>query len=237
LSARQAASAIPSGPPGPRATGDETRLLALLVLFLLPGMFAQKSSVPYDRLNGEPTFTNTLVGFTYPGVYSSLAGVDFRNFTIHELHETCVLKNGHWRSLRDRAGHQSLDLISTYYLRRTASNQGDSILVLLSWFGVGGSSSSEGIAQIFTLSKGHLRMSQEMSWDTHFWTDLPTESFDTGTDSLLVRTAHYIPGDAHCCVSAMDVIRLKWDGTRFVQTSLRTELSKYGRTEGKKLPR
>jgi len=92
-------------------------------------------------------------------------------------------------------------------------------------------------AQVFTFSDGHLRMVQEMSWDTDFDAGLPTESFDTLTDSLLVRTAHYIPGDAHCCVSAMDVVRLIWDGTCFVQTGFRTELSAYGRKQGKQLPR
>lgn len=90
---------------------------------------------------------------------------------------------------------------------------------------------------MFALSDGHLRVIQEMSWDTHFQAGQPTDSFDAATSTLLVRTAHYIPGDAHCCVSAQDVVRLKWNGKRFVQTSLRTELSEYGKREGKSLPR
>jgi hypothetical protein len=35
----------------------------------------------------------------------------------------------------------------------------------------------------------------------------------------------------------MDVVTFLWDGTRFVQTGIQTELSEYGRSEGKILPR
>jgi hypothetical protein len=33
----------------------------------------------------------------------------------------------------------------------------------------------------------------------------------------------------------MDVVSLKWNGTRFVQTGFKTELSAYGKSEGKVL--
>lgn len=67
--------------------------------------------------------------------------------------------------------------------------------------------------------------------------DAPTASFDAGTNILVIRSSHYIPGDAHCCVSAMDVVTFRWDQTRFVQSELQTELSKYGKTAGKVLPK
>ena len=95
----------------------------------------------------------------------------------------------------------------------------------------------EGEVPVRELSNGHLRVIQDLGWDTHFDAGQPTESFDDAKNTLVVRTAHYIPGDAHCCVSAMDVVALKWNGTRFVQTSFQTELSAYGKREGKILPR
>jgi hypothetical protein len=76
-----------------------------------------------------------------------------------------------------------------------------------------------------------------MDWDTHVDASQPTASFDPIQNTLIARTAHYIPGDARCCVSAVDVITLRWDGTRFVQTDLKTELSRYGKDQGKILPR
>jgi len=220
------------------------RRLGLLGLFWLPGLAGQTSPVPYDALNGGGlSLTNRPVAFTYPGAYSSLRNIDFRNFKFQAFNldgkaydQTNALRNGRWRPADPMDRHR-VELKAIYNLRRSSPNHGESALALLTESGGGGSSYSNGIAQVLSLLDGYLRVTQEMTWDTHFWTDLPTELFDTGTDSLLVRTAHYMPGDAHCCVSAMDVIRLKWDGRRFVQTSLRTELSKYGRTEGKKLPR
>jgi len=56
-------------------------------------------------------------------------------------------------------------------------------------------------------------------------------------NTLVIRSAHYIPGDAHCCVSAMDIVTFKWDGTRLVQSDIQTELSAYGKREGKIRPR
>ena len=89
---------------------------------------------------------------------------------------------------------------------------------------------------MFTLSGRRLQAVQEIGWDKQVQTDQPTESFDASTSTLVIRSAHYIPGDAHCCVSAMDVVTFRWDGTRFVQAGLQTVLSEYGKNEGKTLP-
>jgi len=56
------------------------RDLVLLGLVLLPGLFGQRSPVPYDF---GPAFPNKLVGFADPGDYSSVSNVDFRNFKFH----------------------------------------------------------------------------------------------------------------------------------------------------------
>lgn len=53
--------------------------------------------------------------------------------------------------------------------------------------------------------------------------------------TMVVRSAHYLPGDAHCCVSAMEVIALKGNGSAFEESARRVELTDYGRREGKTL--
>ena len=53
---------------------------------------------------------------------------------------------------------------------------------------------------------------------------------------LTFPSAHYLHGDAHCCVSAIDIVEMHWNGRRFVQAARRTELSDYGKGEGKRLP-
>jgi hypothetical protein len=71
---------------------------------------------------------------------------------------------------------------------------------------------------------------------TQFQTKQSRFSFDPVTDTVVIRTAHYLPDDAHCCVSALDVVTLRWNGTQFEEIGFRTELSDYGKAERKTLP-
>ena len=219
------------------------RHLALLFL-AAAGAFSQKSQVPYalDSDGPGPTFTSENVSLSYPDSYLSIRKVDFRNLkfpffdTSGKSAGSVPLKSGHYK--HDEPGDRSsIDLDSIYYLSTSPSSKGASALVVYSWFSAGGSSSQGGTAEVFTVSDGHLQSVQKISWDTHFQAGQTTDSFDPSTNTLVIRSAHYIPGDAHCCVSAMDIVTFRWDGTRFVQSGLQTELSEYGKREGKTLPR
>ena len=204
-------------------TSKTLRQLALLSI-LLAGAFGQTSQVPYAPGSDGPgpTFTSSQIPYTVPGAYSSIRKVNF--------------KDGRHKK-DDPDDHYSERLDSIYYLGGLSSPKGESALVLRSWFDGGGSSSQGGTAQVFTVSDGHLRSVQKIGWDTHFDAGQPTHSFDPRTNTLVIRSAHYIPGDAHCCVSAMDVVTFQWDGARYVQHAIQTELSEYGKREGKTLPR
>jgi len=205
------------------------RKLALLFT-LLADAFGQTSQVPYapDSDGPGPTFTSENISLSYPGSYSSIRKVDFRNLK--------PLKNGHYKD--DEPGsHFSMDLVSIYYLSTLPSSRGGSALVLYSWFDAGGSSSQRGTAQVFTVSAGHLTSVQKIDWDTHFQAGQPSDTFDSNTNTLVIRSAHYIPGDAHCCISAMDVVTFRWNGASFVQADIQTKLSGYGKSEGKTLPK
>jgi hypothetical protein len=84
--------------------------------------FGQVSPVPYDLINGGPTFTNVLTPHLYPGFFSSIRKVDFRNFN--------SLKNGHYQ--RDEPDDQSsIDLDAVHYLG-PSSAVGGAALVLYS---------------------------------------------------------------------------------------------------------
>ena len=201
---------------------------AVILVFFVASALGQVPPVPYDAINGGPTFKNDKTPHTYRGVFSSIRKVDFNNFD--------SLRNGHYK--HDEPGdHESLDLDSVYYVSPSPSADGGAALVLYSWFAVGGSSSQGRTARVFAVVKGRLLAVQTIDWDTHFDAGQPTASFDPIQNTLVVRAAHYIPGDAHCCVSAMDVITLRWDGMHFVQADVKTELSRYGKDQGKILPR
>jgi hypothetical protein len=218
--------------------------LITLFLILLAGAFGQTAPVPYAQ-NSGPTFTNDQASHPYPGSYPSIRKVDFRNLRFLTFDKDgkqsgdFTLRNGSYRH-DEPQDYQSIDLNAVHYLGRSSSDDGASALVLLSYLASAGSSgaSKGGMAKVFTVENGHLRVVQEIDWDSHFEAGQPTESFDPSKKgTLVIRSAHYLPGDAPCCVSAMEVLMFRWDGTHFVQTGTRTELSEYGKKEGKTIPR
>jgi hypothetical protein len=125
-------------------------------------------------------------------------------------------------------------LDSIYYLLSEDSHR-QFAFVLYTWFSAGGSSNTDGVAQIYELREGRLKSVQQLEWDEHFDTNHPYASFDEKSRTLTVRSAHYLPGDSHCCVSAADVVTLRWNGNRFLKKRVWVELSKSGEREGKKL--
>ena len=203
------------------------RPLALIPV-ILACAFGQTSHVPYAANSDGPgpTFTSEIAESSFRGRYSTIHKVDFRNLK--------PMKNGRYRKNEDGA-HFSKEIDSVYYLDSPSSG-GQAALVLYSWFSAGGSSSQGGGAQVFRTSNGTLRSTQTITWDTHFQTGQRTVAFDTSAKTLVIRSAHYIPGDAHCCVSAMDVVTFRWDGIAFAQSDIQTKLSEYGKKEGKTLP-
>ena len=212
------------------------RLVALISL-ALANVFAQMSPVPY-AISGDvtgPTFSDKQILFSCPRSYSSIRKVNFRNLRFFDFDKDGKavamfrLRSGHYER-NQPFDHESMDLDSVHYLSESSA------LVIFSWSAAGDSSSQGRIAQVFNLSGGRLRVVQEIFWDTHFQAGGLTESFEPGTNTLVIHSAHYIPGDAHCCVSAMDVVTFRWDGTRFIQAGIRTELSEHGKSEGKTLP-
>jgi hypothetical protein len=143
------------------------------------------------------------------------------------------LRNGRYEE-RANSCHQDIGLDEAHLLPSLAPSHQYS-LALYTWIETCGSSSQTGIAQVFDLNGRRLRVAQQIDWDEHFDTSQLYVSYDDKSKALVVRTAHYVPGDAHCCVSAMDVITLRWSGTKFVRKLMRTELSDYGSRQSKKI--
>lgn len=194
-------------------------------------LFGQLSPVAYSDSIG-PLFSSELASTLFPGNYASIRKVDFRNLSYPDV--DIKLRDGHFQ--HDEPGdHQEVELGEIHYLKGRSSSSGQSALVLSSWIAAGGSSSQGAQARVFTVSGGRLSQVQVIAWDTHSGVR-PANSFDAKTNVLLIRSDHYIPGDAHCCISAVDAVTFHWNGTHFVQTDIRTELSDYGKREGKALP-
>jgi len=214
---------------------------SLALAILSPAVLsAEKESVPYAEFYG-PLFGNESVNFSCPGHYRSIRDVDYRNLTLHVFGSKgkppmrVPLKDGKWTQDKDQM-HDEVGIEEIHYLPKQSEAPAEYALLIFSWFSVGGSSSKEGYAQVFRLSNRQLSVVQQLYWDEHFQTK-QYYVFDKRTLTLTIRSAHYLPGDAHCCVSAMDVVTLHWNGRRLVEASKTTELSDYGKGEKKTLTR
>ena len=203
-------------------------------------LFAQRPSVPYAQFFG-PDFDNVHVAYSYPHSYQSIQKVDFRNLKLVVFDQTgkpesvLPFKDGR-RKWKEKGEMDEATLEEVDYLPATGSSDPEYALVLFHWISVAGDSSTDGFAQVFWLADHALRVTQQLRWNEQFDTK-EKYTFDAKTNTLIVRSAHYLQGDAHCCVSAMDVFTLRWNGTAFEQASSATELSDYGKRAGKTLPR
>ena len=168
---------------------------------------AQQSPVPYADADG-PTFAAHPDADTWPGSYQSIRSADFRNLRLPRVlagDEAMRLRNGHYEH-NEPFDQSSVDLDSVRYL--TAEGFA---LVVYSWFAAGGSSSSGDYAALFKVSNGRLQSLQSISWSTHSAGPRPTWSFDPKTNTVVIRSDHCRPGDAH--ISAVDVVTYRWNGT------------------------
>lgn len=203
-------------------------------------LFAQSPSVPYAQFFG-PDFDNVHLDHPYPGVYLSIRKVDFRNMRLIVFDQTgktdtvLLFKNGIHKS-KTKSEVDEAKLGDVAYLTSEGAANPEYALVIFHWMSVAGAADTDGYAQVFELTGHALRVVQQLRWNEQFETR-EKYAFDAATKTLVARSAHYITGDAHCCISAMDVFTLKWDGSAFVQTAVSTELSDYGKKEGKTLPK
>lgn len=198
----------------------------------------QTHGIPYDRNFGSG-FHEVALDSMYPGSYESIAAVNFNDHVVTIFDEDkqalnkAKLKNG-WYERRGKSDYEAAKLNSVHYLASQDTDR-QFALVLYSWFFVGGSSNTDGVAEVYALEATQLKLVQQFSWDEHFETNKGYTSFDDKSQNLVIRSGHYLPGDAHCCISAVDVITLRWDGHRYARSSVRVELSKYGQRSGRRL--
>jgi hypothetical protein len=209
------------------------RLLFFLACFAFSSAAAQSG----QSSSASSTFDEISVAYTYSGSYPTIRDVDFANLTWHYFDTNgkatfaARLKNGKF-DRKSKLFFDSVSLDSVHFLPSVGAEE--YAVGLYDWFSAAGSSSESGIAQVFELHNHRLKVVQQSDWDQHYggpWND----SFDEQARALMFQSAHYLPGDAHCCVSAIDVVVMQWNGSRLVQSSIRTELSEYGKREGKTL--
>ncbi len=203
-------------------------------------LFAQAPTVPYAQFFG-PDFDNIRVDHAYLNRDLLTRKVNFRNMRLIVFDQSgntdtvLQLKDGvhKWKEKGGEADEAKIEEVD--YLTPADATGAEYAVVLLHWRSVAGGADTDGYAQVFRLTDHDLRVTQQLRWNEQFETK-DKYTFDAATKTLIARSAHYLPGDAHCCISAMDVYTLQWNGSAFVQKAVTTELSDYGKKEGKQLP-
>src|SRR5262249_8653176 len=154
--------------------------------------------------------------------YDAITTVDFKNMTLNLLDrertvQSFKLRNGVNRFRDDigialgRPWNNEITLRSVVYL--TAGNAShEYALVFWDWFSASGSSTITAVSQLFALHDRDLRVVQQITSDPRFNSAGPHRTFNKQTNTLEIRSTHYMPGDPHCCVSAVDIVIFKWNG-------------------------
>ncbi len=212
--------------------------LIILVVLCVPQLNGQASRVPYDPDFG-PGFWDLYPNYFYPGIHKSMKDVDFEDSAMLVFGKGggIDLKAGLHKGQFERTvktGYDSVKLDAVYNLPAGGSIT-EYAVVLCTWFSARGSSATTGIAQVFELREGRLMLVQQLEWDEHVETNRPFAVFDPASYRLIICVAHYLPGDSHCCVSAVDVVTLRWSKSKFIRKTVRTDLSEYGISAGKKI--
>ncbi len=208
-----------------------------LLLFGLSALSAQSLSLPHDDFGSS--FGLVSPNYAYDGTYESIRDVDFKNFRLRIFNERgkpgwrFTLQKGKFEGVIYQC-YEKVELGAVHYLDSEGETQ--RALILFDWFSACGSSGRSGYAQVFELAGGRLTVTQQIDFDMHVNTPGPFVSFDTKIKQLTTTSAHYMPGDAHCCVSAVDVVTYQWDGKRFVRQRIRMMLTEHGRRKASEAP-
>jgi hypothetical protein len=102
------------------------RQVVFLVFALASGLLGQASQVPYDPINGEPTFSDVQIDYAYRRPYPSIRSVKFQNLMFRTfdkagtLQWTFSLKNGSY-SMRTAAITNTA--VSNWTLSITSADQ------------------------------------------------------------------------------------------------------------------
>jgi hypothetical protein len=196
---------------------------AAALLLLSWELSAQSSIFPYADSYG-PLYSIKSADVSEPSRARTIRDVDFRNMWAFEPGDI-QLQNGRYEHEdAQEIFFESIDLASIYYLTPSYA------VVLYQDTHGGGSTSSMGIAQLFRLSNRTLALLQRIQWNADARDEKYSElfTFDLKTRTMVIRSSHYMPGDAHCCISAVDVVTFRWNGARFEQSDVKSELTDYG---------
>jgi len=139
---------------------------------LLASLTEAQNPAIVDNPPSETAFENLRIQFSYPGTFQFVRRVDFQNLPVHLFDssgevETVLLRNGAYER-HDQFGFEELSVESVRSLPDVSKSGRQYTLVVYREFYGGGSSNTDGLAQVFVLSQRRLQVTQQLKWDEHF---------------------------------------------------------------------
>lgn len=160
--------------------------------------------------------------YQYSVAVPSIRAVDFKNLRLVHFYEgkldrSFQLKDGKYHDEGSLGGNDlSLGDISYF---SPGEGEPEAALVGVDWVSWGGSSSSDGLLQLFEVQSGHLQLIQQFDWDS---TDVSIAGFKFDKDAgVLTVTARADDASFHHQPEHVDVVTFKWNGAAFQQVSVR----------------
>jgi len=140
--------------------------------------------------------------------------VDFRNIRMfgENADWTAKMKNGKYER-KSSSGYQSASLDQVFCFDHEERSE-QFALVMTNWLDCGGSCTSIGVVQLFSVRAAHPVIAQQFVFDAHA----------AGTGATFDKTALTLTivgrsddGSPNCCAKNFDVATYRWQGTKFVQ--------------------
>lgn len=209
------------------------KVIALLALCL--SLASQKVQIinpqPYGNPDWDgPEYLITQPNFTYRGEYEQLQDIDYKNFVLHTFdrkggHFICgQLNGGYWEAIVENGTSlETLKWRQSYPLRSEPAVPQE-ILVIFDYWGASGSSGGDGYAQVWRLEDNRITIVEQIRFDTDSaGHENKNFSYDAKSQQLRIRASHYLPGDAHCCISAYDELTFRWEDGLFTLVKKETK--------------
>jgi hypothetical protein len=151
----------------------------------------------------------------------SIRKVDFKNLWYWFVHGTggasFRLRDGKFEDKSDFGGNE-ISLVRVYYFQLKDAEP-EWALVQIAWSSGGGSSSDEGVLQVFKVEEEQLVMTQQFEYDLQ--AKGTGMDFNPKTGILIVR-ARTRDNTAHCCPKHIDIVTYRWNGKTFEEKTHQT---------------
>jgi hypothetical protein len=198
---------------GSSRSSSQVRVLGVFLVVFAAG------ALPLAAQKTRPTLEVSSPNHSYPTSLASIRQLDLNNSEVvifddkGEPELKAHLRGGkyeiHYRVGSDWLRHNWLKVLNG------DSGETETAVAEFDWVATGASASDYGVVQLFQLDDGHLKVVQQILFNTRGSKKVGA-FFNPKSNVLVVRGVH---GWEHCCPTRLDVVTFRFDGSAFKQVA------------------